>query len=162
MPWRQESDACFASIGANRSKAAALAPSEALPREPRKGKRCRNGFRGPVPFWKQSDGQQERLRRLTKMSAVFASLRLRKGAGWSGGVIPPKAEERLHSRFHWRTSSTNRNLRLELFKRAHSCEHRFRKTGRVRIGQIRSLLVWLIEHLSSAARISGVFLDQRR
>src|SRR5437870_13116127 len=75
-----------------------------------------NGFRAPVPFWKQSDGQQERLRRPAKKSAVFASLRPLEG---SGGVIP-KAEKRLHPRSHWWPSSTNRNLRLEFFYLIHS------------------------------------------
>jgi hypothetical protein len=38
----------------------------------------------------------------------------------------------------------------------------FLKTRRVRVGEIRRILVGLIEHFSSAARISAVLLDQRR
>ena len=51
-----------------------------------------NGFRAPVPFWKQIDGQQERLRRPTKTSTVFASVRLLERPEESGRVISPKAE----------------------------------------------------------------------
>src|SRR5438034_11136899 len=36
----------------------------------------------------------------------------------------------------------------------------FLKTRCVRVGEIRRILVWLIEHFSSATRISSVFLDQ--
>src|SRR4030095_10487643 len=37
----------------------------------------------------------------------------------------------------------------------------FLETLRVRVGEIRRILVRLIEHFSSTTRISGVFLDQR-
>jgi hypothetical protein len=40
------------------------------------------------------------------------------------------------------------------------CSHRaFLKTLRVGVGEIRRILVGLIKHFSSAARISAVFLD---
>jgi hypothetical protein len=38
----------------------------------------------------------------------------------------------------------------------------FLDAGCVRVGQIRSILIWLIEHFSSAAGIFRIFLDQRR
>jgi hypothetical protein len=38
----------------------------------------------------------------------------------------------------------------------------FLKARGVRVGQIRSILIRLIEHFSPATRISAVFLDQRR
>ena len=38
----------------------------------------------------------------------------------------------------------------------------FQKARRVGVGEIRRILVGLIEHFSSAARISAVLLDQRR
>ncbi len=40
--------------------------------------------------------------------------------------------------------------------------HIFSDALRVGVGEIRRILVRLIEHFSSAARISAVLLDQRR
>jgi hypothetical protein len=48
---------------------------------------------------------------------------------------------------------------VRLFLRSYGI---FLKARRVRVGEIRRVLVGLIEHFSSAARISAVLLDQRR
>jgi len=53
----------------------------------------------------------------------------------------------------------SRSPAFGLFLRSHRA---FLKTRRVRVSEIRRILIGLIEHFSSAARISAVLLDQRR
>ena len=53
----------------------------------------------------------------------------------------------------------SRSPAFGLFLRSHRA---FLKTRRVGVGEIWGILVRLIEHFSSAARISAVLLDQRR
>jgi hypothetical protein len=48
---------------------------------------------------------------------------------------------------------------VDLFLRSNRV---FLKTRRFRVGEVRCILVRLIEHFSSTARISAVLLDQRR
>jgi hypothetical protein len=65
----------------------------------------------------------------------------------------------LHRSAQHDSAIISRSLAFGLFLRSHRA---FLKTRRVGVGEIRRILVGLIEHLSSTTRISSVLLDQRR